>query len=88
MFVHVFPSVWDVLSTSQLPKVMFKWLSEAFVNHPKGAGPSHLGTTTHGPLFHDSVIGNTPHCSDLLVQMSVACDLCICRASLVELEIQ
>lgn len=41
--LHMFFPQFDVLSTSTLPKVVFKWLCEAFVNHPWRADPSHLG---------------------------------------------
>lgn len=40
--LHMFPQ-FDVLSTLTLPKVMFKWLCEAFMNHPRQTDPSHLG---------------------------------------------
>lgn len=65
MFAHVVPSTWNVHSTSELCKFMCRWLCEAFVNHPQTAAPSHLETTTHGPLLHDSVMHKTSQCSYL-----------------------
>lgn len=62
----VFPLLgMSVLSTSELCKVMCRWLCEAFVNHPQTAAPSHLETTTHGPLLLDSVMHEKSHCSYL-----------------------